>query len=82
MADRRLPLRTLRKILKSFGVSENVSRGSGSHTYFFKAFEDGEFGYPIPRSKDVAICYVRGARKAFRLTEEYRISDAEFYKDA
>ena len=80
MADRRLLLRTLRKILKSFGVSENKSRGSGSHTLFFKAFDDGEFSYPVPtHDKEIAKVYVKGARKAFRLTPDHDVSDDAFY---
>lgn len=80
MADRALPLRTLRKILKSFGVSEDKARGSGSHTFFFKKFDDGEFGYPIPtHDKDIAKPYVKGARRKFRLTEADGTSDEKFY---
>lgn len=82
MADRRLPLRTLRKILRRFDVSEDKSRGSGSHTFFFKQFSEGEFGYPVPHDKDVAKCYVQGARRKFRLTEEDGVSDDDFYGKA
>lgn len=83
MADRQLPLRTLRKILKSFGVSKDKSRGSGSHTYFSKKFVDGEFGYPIPtHDKDIAKPYAKGAQRQFRLTAEHGVTDDAFYKKA
>lgn len=79
MADRRLPMRTLRRILKKFGVSEDESRGNGSHTLFFKKFEDGEFSFPLPYAKELAKSYVKNSRRAFRLTEADGVSDEDFY---
>lgn len=35
MGKRRLKLRDLRKILRSFGVQEDSSRGKGGHTLFW-----------------------------------------------
>ena len=74
------PLKKLRKILASYGVSEDESRGKGSHTLFYKRFPEGEFSYPVPTDdKDVLDCYVKGCRKKFRLTKADGISDSEFF---
>ena len=63
-----------------FGVAEDSSRGKGSHTLFFKQFDDGEFTYPIPtHGKDVNPAYVKGARRKFRLMPEDGVSDDEFF---
>jgi hypothetical protein len=78
-----LKLRDLRKLLKRHGVSEEPSKGKGSHTTFVKTFPDGTFTYPVPTagaSKEmVLICYVKGCRKRFRLRKEDGISDKDFY---
>jgi hypothetical protein len=82
MADRPLKLRDLRKILRRFDVAEDTSRGSGSHTLFYKQFSDGTFfSYPIPThgSDVVLVCYVKGCRKKFRLSQDDGVSDKEFY---
>jgi len=77
---KRLKLNELRKILASFGVHEDPSRGKGSHTCFFKQFPEGRFTYPLPtHDKDVKNCYVKSARKKFRLTKAHGISDSDFY---
>lgn len=69
--DRPLPLKRLRKALRHFGVSEDPSRGKGSHTLFYKAFPEGVFTYPVPTDKDpVLVCYVKGCRRRFRLTPD------------
>ena len=79
MAKHRLKLRELRRILSSYGVSEDSSAGKGSHTKFEKKFSDGSFSYPVPKDKDVLPCYVTGCRKKFRLTPEDGVSDDEFF---
>jgi hypothetical protein len=79
MGRRRLKLRDLRKILRSFGVDEDKSKGKGDHTTFYKHFEDGCFSYPIPDKPDVLPCYVSGARRKFRLTQEDGITDDDFF---
>jgi predicted RNA binding protein YcfA (HicA-like mRNA interferase family) len=48
MPDRPLKLHDLRRILRSFGVEEDTSRGKGSHTMFYKQFPDGLRHYPVP----------------------------------
>jgi hypothetical protein len=55
--------------------------GKGSHTTFLRRNENGRVvsSYPIPTKKEVLICYVRGCRRRFGLTEEDGISDEDFY---
>lgn len=80
MGRRTLTLRDLRRILASFGVGEDPNRGKGSHTMFFKTFDDGAVAYPVPtHGKEVKDCYVRGCRKKFRLTASDGIADDDFY---
>ena len=67
------------RILASFGIHEDTSRGKGGHTLFWKDFEDGRFTYPVPNDKEVKPCYVKGARKKFRLTPEDGVTDEDFY---
>jgi predicted RNA binding protein YcfA (HicA-like mRNA interferase family) len=80
MADRTIKLRRLRQILKKFGVEENPNRGKGSHTLFIKQTSGGPITYPVPTCHDdILICYVRGCRKKFGLTDDDGVSDQEFY---
>jgi hypothetical protein len=79
MGKRRLKLTDLRRILTSFGVNETRHRGKGGHTLFWKEFVDGRFSYPIPDRKDVLPCYVKGARKKFRLLPEDGVTDDDFF---
>jgi hypothetical protein len=78
----RMKLRNLKRILRSFGVNEARSRGKGDHILFWKDFADGRFSYPIPDKPDVLPCYVKGARKKFRLLPADGISDEEFFRRA
>ncbi len=80
MADRPLKLRELKRILKRYGIVENSSLGKGSHTTFVQVLPTGTFTYPVPTTRnDILICYIRGCRKKFGLTEEDGVSDKEFY---
>lgn len=79
MGKHRVKLHDLRRILASFGVEEDQSAGKGSHTKFFKQFPEGRFSYPVPLSKDVLDCYVKGCRRKFRLMPENGISDEDFF---
>jgi hypothetical protein len=79
MGRKRLTLNDLRRVLRSYGVSEDSARGKGGHTYFFKRFEDGEFGYPVPTTRELNQVYVKGARRKFRLTTEDGVSDDDFF---
>lgn len=81
MPDRPLKLHDLRRILRSFGVEEDPSRGKGSHTMFFRQFPEGFQSYPVPtHGSEVLRQYVAGCRKRFRLREQDGISDGEFYR--
>ena len=78
MPDRPLKLRD--RILRSFGISEDPSRGKGSHTMFFGSVEGRLRRYPIPtHSGDVAVAYVRSVRRVFRLSAADGVSDRDFY---
>jgi predicted RNA binding protein YcfA (HicA-like mRNA interferase family) len=77
MADRPLSFQKLTRILCRYGVS--VSRQRGSHVVFSKRFPEGEFSYPVPKRKDVMVCYVQGCRRKFRLTLAHGVTDEEFY---
>ena len=80
MAKRRVTIHELRRILRRYGVAEDSSRGKGSHTLFFKQFDDGEFTYPIPtHGKEVNPAYLKGTRRKFRPTSEDGVSDDEFF---
>lgn len=73
-------MKRLRRILRTFDVHEDSSRGKGSHTLFFKQFAEGEFTYPVPTNNDpILLCYVKGCRRRFRLTVEHGVSDDDFY---
>ena len=81
MADRPLKLHRLRQILRRYQVSEDTSRGKGSHTLFIRMLPEGKASYPVPTSKeDVASVYVRALRKKFRLTEMDGVTDYDFYE--
>jgi hypothetical protein len=82
MGRRRLKFRDLRKILRTYGVEEDRSRGKGDHILFFKQFDDGCFSYPIPDKPNMLPCYVSGARRKFRLTRDDGVTDEEFYNRA
>ncbi len=77
---RSLKLNDLRRILRSFGVDEDSSRGKGSHTLFQSTIDGATVSYPVPTSGgEVHSVYVAGCRKKFRLTEKDGISDREFF---
>jgi len=81
MGQRRvLTLKQLRRALASYGVAEDPSRGKGSHTLFFKIIDGGRYTYPVPTTRDPVLeCYVKGARRKFRLTKEDGITDEDFF---
>ena len=77
---RSLKLHDLRRILKSFGVQEDPSRGKGSHTLFTTTVAGQKVTYPVPTSRsEVSSVYVAGCRKRFRLTPGDGILDQEFF---
>ncbi|MCH8045738.1 MAG: hypothetical protein IID44_18660 [Planctomycetes bacterium] len=79
MANHNIPLKSLRRILTSFGVGEDKSRGKGSHTLFFKNIDGGVYTYPVPLRKDTLECYVKGSRKKFHLQPADGVTDEDFY---
>ncbi len=80
MADRPLKLRRLRKILKRYDVSEDSSRGKGSHTVFFREVDGVTLSFPVPTGKqELESAYQRSLRRKFKLRAEDGVSDAEFY---
>ncbi len=79
MAKMRLKFYDLRRILRSYGVTEAKNRGKGSHTLFEKQLSDGKYSYPIPNDTDVNPAYVKGARKKFRLLPSDGVTDPEFF---
>ena len=79
MGKHRLKLRDLRKILRSFGVEEDSSRGHGGHTMFFQHRDNGTFSYPVPGDKNVLPAYVKGCRKKFLLLPKDGVTDDDFF---
>ena len=81
--DRPLKLHDLRRILKSYGIEEDQSRGKGSHTLFYE--KDSQTGktvasFPVPTNRtDVLVPYVKGCRRRFNLRAKDGVSDKEFY---
>ena len=78
--NRVLKQKQLRRALKSYGVNEDPSRGKGSHTLYYKVIDGGRYTYPVPTTREPVLeCYVKGARRKFRLTEQDGVSDDEFF---
>ncbi len=77
MADRPLSFQKLTRILSRYGVS--AARQRGSHVVFSRRFPEGVFTYPVPKRKEVMVCYLQGCRRRFRLTPAHGITDEEFY---
>jgi predicted RNA binding protein YcfA (HicA-like mRNA interferase family) len=75
-----LKLSEFRRILKSFGATEDKSAGKGSHTVFIKNVGAGTVTYPVPTTRnDVLPCYIKAVRKKFKLLPCDGISDDDFY---
>ena len=80
MPDHSIPMKKLRKILRRYGIGEDMSLGKGSHTGFFKKMSLGVATYAVPTSrKSVLVCYIKACRLRFELREEDGVSDEEFY---
>ena len=83
MADRPIPYRQLRKILKRFGIEEDASRGKGSERMFVGVVAGRVMRYPTKchgegETKPKAV--IHAIRRAFHLTETDGITDQEFYR--
>ena len=77
--DRIVELRRLKQILARWGIIWVARKGKGSHGSFCKVTPEGVFSYTVPNEREVLICYVRGCRKKFKLTEKDGVSDNDFY---
>ncbi len=82
MPDRTLKYRELRRILARFGVEELPSRGKGSHRMFSAVVGGRLERYPVPchsEGDELSAPLIRAARRRFRLTPEFGVSDERFY---
>jgi hypothetical protein len=75
MGRHRITLDRLRRILRTFEVQEDASRGKGSHTFFHRIVDGRRLGYPIPTQRDVNPVYVKGVRRALQIDAD----DDEFF---
>ena len=77
MPDKPLKLHDLRRLSAAYGISEDKSKGKGSHTTFVL----GTSTFPVPTSKgDIKRQYVTACRRRFRLTPADGVSDEDFYR--
>lgn len=67
------------RILRYYGVAEDTKSGKGSHTKFWKMIDGKKFSYPVPGDRVVKPCYIRGARKKFKLTAKDNVTDDDFF---
>jgi len=82
MAEKAIPYRRLRKILKTFGVEEDKTRGKGSERMFVGVVVGTIIRYPTKCHGEGDIKpkgVIRAIRRTFRLTEEDGVTDKEFY---
>lgn len=81
-AKKPLTYRDLRRILKSFGIEESISRGKGSER-MFSGFVAGKLvRYPTKchrEGDEKPIPVINAIRRAFRLTERDGVADEDFY---
>ncbi|MBI3836656.1 MAG: hypothetical protein HY288_01810 [Planctomycetia bacterium] len=81
-AKKPLKFRDLRRILKSFGIEEDKSRGKGSERMFVGIVNGRLVHYPTKCHSDgdeKPIPVINAIRRAFRLTEADGVKDKEFY---
>jgi hypothetical protein len=81
-AKKPLKYRDLRKILKSFGISEDKFRGKGSERMFVGVVNGQVVHYPTKchhEGDEKPIPVINAIRRAFHLTEDDGIEDREFY---
>ncbi len=77
-----LKYRDLRRRLKSFGVQEDKRRGKGSERIFRAVVEGREITYPTKchnEGDEKPVPVVEAIRRAFHLTDDYGITDKDFY---
>ncbi len=81
-AKKPLKYRNLKKILKSFGISEEKVRGKGSHRMFVGVVGGRVIHHPTRchnENDEKPIPVINAIRRAFRLTEDDGIKDNDFY---
>lgn len=67
--------------MKKFLIELDSSMGSGSHACFTEKDQSGNpQKYPIPKGKEIDKVYVKGVRRRFQLTDEFGVSDEDFYE--
>lgn len=79
-----LKYRDLRKRLKSFGISEDKSRGKGSERMFVGVVEGQVVRYPTKchsEGQEKPVPVIEAIRRRFHLTEEHGVTDQDFYGD-
>jgi hypothetical protein len=80
---RNVNFRKLRKRLAKFNIRWDPSLGSGSHGAFVGLTHHTQTRelYPLPQSQqsEVSAKYLKPLRRAFELTEEYGVSDEDFF---
>lgn len=77
-----LKYRTLRTILKTFGIEEDARRGKGSERLFVGVVGGSIVSYPTKchnENDEKPIAVINAIRRRFNLTERDGISDDEFY---
>jgi hypothetical protein len=82
MAEQAISYRRLRKILKSFGIEEDKSRGKGSERMFAGVVEGRVIHYPTKCHNEGDVKpkgVIRAIRRTFHLTEQDGVDDKEFY---
>jgi hypothetical protein len=80
--EKAIPYRRLRKILKSFGIAEDKSRGKGSERMFAGVVNGVITRYPTKCHGEGDIKpkgVVHAIRRHFHLTEEHGVTDEDFY---
>jgi hypothetical protein len=81
-AKKPLKFRDRRRILKSFGIEEDKSRGKGSERMFVGVVNGHLVHYPTKCHSDgdeKPIPVINAIRRAFHLTEADGIKDKDFY---
>ena len=75
--------RRLKKRLAKFNILWDASLGSGSHGAFVGLSHNTQTRqlYTLPKSQqtEVSAKYLKPLRRAFELTEEYGVSDQDFF---
>lgn len=85
MAEKPIAYRTLRKILKSYGIEEEKRRGKGSERMFVGVVNGKIERIPTKchnEGDEKPKAVIKAIRRRFRLTEADGVSDKEFYDRA